>query len=222
MAAATGRWLVPDETLEHAAKLGKSPEIQTSLGLSLLGSKQTQEGLAQLREVVKQDPGQGRASMALALTALREQQPRRAAELMEEVIKREPDNLPALNVLGVARAAAGDFAAARKAYDKALSKDRGFDSVKLNLVKLDLAEGKPADARTRLVALLNRRVKGVHVDMDDLADGGVRAVTGVEVRVVVHGAALACCHDVLNDAHDAGLDEDGANWQSPPTLGERV
>ncbi|MDP2869311.1 XrtA/PEP-CTERM system TPR-repeat protein PrsT [Methyloversatilis sp.] len=145
------------ELLEQASRLGKSPEIQTSLGLSLLGSKQTQEGLAQLREVVKDDPGQGRASMALALTALREQQPRRAAELMEEVIKREPDNLPALNVLGVARAAAGDFAGARKAYDKALSKDKNFDSVKLNLVKLELAEGKPAEARTRLLALLKEK-----------------------------------------------------------------
>ncbi len=145
------------ELLEEAAKLGRSSEVQTSLGLSLLGSRQTQEGLAQLRDVLKRDPGQGRASMALALTALRDQQPRRAAELMEAVVKREPDNLAALNVLGVARAAAGDFAAARKVYDQALSKDKNFDSVKLNLVKLDLAEGKPADARRRLDALLKEK-----------------------------------------------------------------
>ncbi|AOF83513.1 putative PEP-CTERM system TPR-repeat lipoprotein [Methyloversatilis sp. RAC08] len=145
------------ELLEEAAKLGKSSEVQTSLGLSLLGSRQTKQGLAQLRDALKQDPGQGRASMALALTALREQQPKRAAELMEAVVKREPDNLAALNVLGVARAAAGDFAAARKAYEMALSKDKNFDSVKLNLVKLDLAESKPADARRRLDALLKEK-----------------------------------------------------------------
>jgi Flp pilus assembly protein TadD len=112
-----------------------APEVQTSLGLNLLGSKQTELGVAKLQDVLRKDPAQARASTALALHALREQQPRRAVELMEVVIRREPDNLPALNVLGVARAAAGDLAGARKAYEKALAKDKTFDSVKLNLAR---------------------------------------------------------------------------------------
>lgn len=145
------------ELLEEAAKLGKSPEVQTSLGLSLLGAKQTELGLEQLRGVLKQDPGQARASTALALVALRESQPRRAVELMEAVVKREPENLAALNLLGVARASAGDFAGARKSYEKALAGDSGFDSVKLNLVKLDIAEGKPDQARTRLDAMIKAK-----------------------------------------------------------------
>jgi putative PEP-CTERM system TPR-repeat lipoprotein len=142
------------ELLEEASRLGGAPEVQTSLGLNLLGSKQTELGVAKLQDVLRKDPAQARASTALALHALREQQPRRAVELMEVVIRREPDNLPALNVLGVARAAAGDLAGARKAYEKALAGDKTFDSVKLNLARLDAAEGKPDQARARLDVLL--------------------------------------------------------------------
>ncbi|MCQ9374463.1 PEP-CTERM system TPR-repeat protein PrsT [Methyloversatilis sp. XJ19-13] len=142
------------ELLEEASRLGASPEVQTSLGLNLLGSKQTELGVAKLQDVLRKDPAQARASTALALHALRERQPRQAVELMEVVTRREPDNLPALNVLGVARAAAGDFAGARKAYEMALAGDKTFDSVKLNLARLDVAEGKPDQARARLDALL--------------------------------------------------------------------
>lgn len=145
------------ELLEQAAKLGASSQTQTSLGLSLIDAKQTALGIEQLRNVLKQDPGQARASTALALVALRDSQPRKAVELMEAVVKREPDNLAALNLLGVSRAAAGDFAGARKAYDKALAADRNFDSVKLNLAKLEIAEGKPDQARARLDALIKEK-----------------------------------------------------------------
>ncbi len=145
------------ELLEQAAKLGASSQTQTSLGLSLIDAKQTALGIEQLRNVLKQDPGQARASTALALVALRDNQPRKAVELMEAVVKREPDNLAALNLLGVSRAAAGDFAGARKAYDKALAADRNFDSVKLNLAKLEVAEGKPDQARARLDALIKEK-----------------------------------------------------------------
>lgn len=145
------------ELLEQAARLGGSPQMQTSLGLSMLSGRQVDEGLARLRGALKQDPGQARASTALALAALREQQPRKAAELMEGVVKRDPANLAALNLLGVARAAAGEYSAARKAYDRALAGDADFDSVKLNLAKLDLAEGKPEQARARLDALLKQK-----------------------------------------------------------------
>ncbi|HWW56075.1 MAG TPA: hypothetical protein VN047_04205 [Sphingopyxis sp.] len=42
------------------------------------------------------------------------------------------------------------------------------------------------------------------------------------IVAVLHGASLSCCQDVLNSARDEALDEIEANWQSPPTLGERV
>ncbi len=142
------------ELLEEAVRLGKTPELHASLGLSLLGARQVDAGIEQLHTALKRDPGQARASVALALTELRQQHPKRAVEVMEAVVKREPANLVALNLLGVSRAAAGDFAGARRAYEKALAADRNFDSVKLNLVRLDAAEGKPEQARARLDAML--------------------------------------------------------------------
>ncbi|WP_018228106.1 XrtA/PEP-CTERM system TPR-repeat protein PrsT [Methyloversatilis universalis] len=151
------RYQQATELLEQAAKLGNSSQVRTSLGLSLIGGKQTALGTEQLRNALREDPGQARASTALALVALRENQPRKAVELMEAVVKREPGNLAALNLLGVARAAARDFAGARKAYEKVMAADPKFDGVKLNLARLDIAEGKPDQARARLDALLKEK-----------------------------------------------------------------
>ncbi|MDX2219275.1 MAG: PEP-CTERM system TPR-repeat protein PrsT [Burkholderiales bacterium] len=145
------------DLLEEAAKENNSPRLQTALGLSMIGSRQTEAGLQQLRGALKKEPGQARASVVLAVNALREQKPMQAVELAEAVIKREPGNLSAINLLGVARAAAGDFSGARKAYEQALAADRGFDSAKLNLARLDVAEGKPDQARARLDELIKTR-----------------------------------------------------------------
>ncbi|MFH1812913.1 MAG: XrtA/PEP-CTERM system TPR-repeat protein PrsT [Pseudomonadota bacterium] len=145
------------ELLEEAARLNRDPAVRTSLGLSLIGARQTELGLEHLRSVLKDDPGQARASIALALKALREQQPRKAVSLMDAVIKREPGNLAALNLSGVAKAAAGDLVDARAAYEKVLAVDRNFDGALLNLVKLDLAERKNDQARRRLDELLKRK-----------------------------------------------------------------
>ena len=145
------------ELLEEAARSSDSPRLQTALGLSLIGSRQTEAGLQQLRGVLKREPGQERASVVLAVNALREKKPEQAVELAEAVLKREPQNLAAINLLGVARAAAGDFVGARKAYDQALSKDKNFDSAKLNLARLDVAEGKPDQARVRLDELIKAK-----------------------------------------------------------------
>lgn len=143
--------------LEEAAGMGRSPAIQTALGLTLLGAKQTEQGLEKLTGALKQDPGQSKASIALALNALRDQKPKTAVELVEPLVRREPDNLAALNLLGVSKAAAGDLVGARIAYEKALAADKNFDSVKLNLAKLEFADGKPDAARARLDALLKEK-----------------------------------------------------------------
>ena len=145
------------DLLEEAARIDKSPKVQTSLGLSLIGSKQADAGLERLRDALKQSPGEARASTVLALNALREQKPKQAVELIEAVVKREPKNLPAINLLGVARAASGDLAGARKAYEQALAGDRNLDSAKLNLVRLDIAQGKPDQARARLDELIKSK-----------------------------------------------------------------
>ena len=151
------RYQQATELLEQASRMGKSADVQTALGLSLMGAKQTELGLEKLRGAVMQDPGQTRASVVLALSALRDHQPKKAVELLDRLIKRDPDNLALLNLFGVALAASGDFPGARRAYEKALAGDKGFDSVKLNLARLDSIEGKPDAARARLDALIKEK-----------------------------------------------------------------
>lgn len=142
--------------LEAATRLsgGTVPDITTNFGLSLIGSGQTDVGLAQLKKAYTKVPGDGRAGVPLAIMYLKQQQTGMATQVLLAVMKNEPDNLTALNLLGIARGLSGDRAGARKTYEQVLAKDGRFTSATLNLARLDQYEGKAADARHRLLAIL--------------------------------------------------------------------
>lgn len=142
------------DLLERAVRANAGAEARTQLGLSLLGTGQVGRGLDQLRSVVKQDPGQGRAAMALALQSLKDGQPRAAIDALTAALKRDPGNLALLNLLGVARAAAGDNAGARAAYEKVLAASPGFRAALLNLARLDAADSRLDAAQGRLAGVL--------------------------------------------------------------------
>lgn len=152
--AALGRHLRAIELYEQAAQLRDTAGTRTALGLSMLGAGQRSQGVAELEAALKRSPGDPRASMALALDALRSNRAKRAIELMDGVLKRTPDNLSALHLKAVARAAAGDLAGARADYERVLAKDAAFRVARLNLIKLDVAERKYEAAGRALDVLL--------------------------------------------------------------------
>lgn len=133
---------------------GSVPDITTNFGLSLIGSGQVDQGVAQLQKAYSKTPGRASSGVPLALMYMRQGHTKSALQVLQAITRNEPDNLTALNVMGIARGIAGDRAGARKAYSQVLAKDSQFIPAILNLARLDLYEGKPGDARVRLMGIL--------------------------------------------------------------------
>lgn len=177
---------------QEAAQTGNTPDIQTGLGISLMDAGQKEAGFEALVRAWRQAPGRAQAGVPLALAHLRRGEAGQAAALMEAVLEREPRNLSARNLLGVARLAAGDRAGARAAYTEALRMAPGFHVAQLNLARLDEAGGQPDLARQRYRAIL----KSVpdHLDamleLARLEEGAGRpqeAIRWIDKAVSLHG-----------------------------------
>jgi protein O-GlcNAc transferase len=61
----------------------------------------------------------------------------RAIQYFQEALKCKPDYLPARVNLGAARAGKGDYASARREWEKALNFDPNFQPARENLEKLE-------------------------------------------------------------------------------------
>lgn len=168
--------------LERASQAsGGSPALETSLGFSLMSAGRTDAALEQLERVYRKDPGQARAGYALAVLYMKQGQPAKAAQLAGQMAKREPKNPAVQNLLAVARAAAGDRKGARAAYEATLALDRDFLPARLNLGKLDLAEGRPQAAAERFQSILKERPKDTQA-MFELA--AIEQAGGAPLRAI--------------------------------------
>jgi putative PEP-CTERM system TPR-repeat lipoprotein len=92
---------------------------------------------------------------------LKQDQAKQAVQVLQAVTRSEPKNLTALNLLAVAQGVAKDRVGARKTYEQVLEKNKSFTPARLNLARLDLYEGKPDDARRRLLAILHDQPKNL-------------------------------------------------------------
>ncbi len=147
------------ELLEQAAAGAADPQTAASIGLTMLGTGQTDEALALLRKAVSGDPEQVRAVTALAMLEMRQGNASAGIAAARQLTRERPKDPVAHNLLGAALGAAGDLKGARAAYGKALELDPGFVTAHLNLAKLDLGEGRAEQARSRLAALLPQQPK---------------------------------------------------------------
>lgn len=133
---------------------GNAPDITANFGLGLIGVGQVEQGVAQLQKAFSKSPAHSNSGVPLALMYMKQGKTKSALQIIEAVVKNEPDNLTALNVLGIARGLSGDRAGARKAYEQILAKNNRVAAAKLNLARLDLVEGKTDQARARLLGIL--------------------------------------------------------------------
>lgn len=149
------RYVQATEMLERAAKSGvDTPDLRAAIGYGQLGLGQGAQGLKSLEDAFASKPGDARIGFALATQYMRQAQSAKAIAVVEAVVKKDPANVAALNLLGVVKGATGDRVGARKAYSDALIKEPRFTPAALNLARLDAAEGRPDDARKRLNAIL--------------------------------------------------------------------
>ncbi len=140
---------------------GNTPDIATNFGLSLIGVGQEAQGMAQLQKAYAKTPGRAYSGVPLAIMYLKQNQTKPAIQVLQAVLKNEPQNLTVLNLLAVARGVSKDTAGARKTYEQVLEKNPGFTPAKLNLARLDRYEGKPEDARRRLLSVLKDQPKNL-------------------------------------------------------------
>ncbi len=143
------------EALERAARLTSGdPGITAQMGFARLAGLQGDLGLAALRNAFDKEPGQFKVAAALATLYLRRNDVPNATAVAEALVRRLPADAAAHNLLGAIKAATQRPAEARSAYLKALALQPGLMPARLNLARLDVAEGRLAEARQRLAALL--------------------------------------------------------------------
>lgn len=159
------------ELLERASREGHPAAIH-ELGLSQLALGQDRTGIASLEKAFAGNIGDNWAGVELAVIYLRQGQAKKAVQVAETVVKRDPSNLAVLNFLGSVKRASEDKTGAREAFMRVLAKDPDFRPAILNLVRLDVEESRLEDARTRLNQLLAKRAD----DSDALYEFGALEV----------------------------------------------
>ena len=147
---------------QEAAQAHDSPDIQAGLGVSLISAGQQEAGFQALGRAYAKAPTATQAAVPYALALLKRGDPRKAVAVVEGILKREPANVAMLNLLGIARLAAGDRSGARVSYVAAIKAAPGFYPAHLNLARLDEADKQPERARQRYLGIL--KVVPAHVD----------------------------------------------------------
>lgn len=147
---------------QEAAQAHDSAAIQTGLGVSLISAGQAETGFQALARAYAQSPASTQTAVPYALALLKRGEPRKAAAVVDGILKREPANIAMLNLLGIARLAAGDRAGARAAYTAAINTAPGFYPAHLNLARLDETDGQAGRARQRYLGIL--KVAPAHID----------------------------------------------------------
>lgn len=153
---AKGRHARAASLMQEALRRKDEPELYTAYGLSLLGSGQSANALAQLETAYKKDPGQTQAAFALVGLYLRSGQPAKALTVAKALVARQPANPSFANLLGMAKAANKDAAGARAAYEQAEKLDPTLVSAKLNLARLEMSAGNLDRAASVLEAVLKQ------------------------------------------------------------------
>lgn len=176
------------EALERAARLtGGDPGITAQMGFARLAGQQADLGLAALRSAFDKEPAQLKVAAALVTLYLRRDDLRNATAVADTLLRRLPADAAAHNISGAVKAAAHRRADARSAYLKALALQPGLVPARLNLARLDVAEGRLDEARQRLATLLRE------------APGNVQALTEM-ARLESHAGRPAVALPLLEKA----------------------
>lgn len=163
-----GRHAIATRYLEKARALSYgAPEVRERLALSRVGAGFEQQGLQELWELFHEKPDEYQ-SIGLTLAALELRRGRfdRASEVAERLRQVDDANLTVLNMLGAARLGAGDLAAARGHFERALALDEKFFPARINLAKLEVEQGNLEAARTVYQQALEQRPESVQAMVD--------------------------------------------------------
>lgn len=151
---ASGRNVKATALMQEALKSQDSPAFRTTLGLSLIGSGRTADGISELEAAYRKDPRQVQAATTLIRMYLQTSQARKAVPVAEQLVKAQGSNAFFHNLLGMALGQSGNLTGARASFEKAIALDGRLQQAKLNLSRLDIAVKAYDAATTRLNDLL--------------------------------------------------------------------
>ncbi len=157
---------------ERAARISPSdPRVRTATALTKLAKGQHATARAELRAIAASDPGSA-ADLALINSSMRLGAVDDALQAIDKLAAKLPDD-PQPHVLRARIALQRkDFAAARKSFGEALQRSPDHMPSLMGLTTLDLLERRPADAKARLEAVVQRNAKhvGAMVTLAELND----------------------------------------------------
>lgn len=170
------------EYLERVVQMDpKNARAMTRLGVAKLAGGETQEAFEDLESASKLDEGSVQADIALVLAHLRRGEFEKAMAAQAILEKKQPDNPQTYNLKGGILMAKKDLLGARAAFDKALSLQPTFMPAVVNLVRIDLAEKRPEDAKRRFEVVIEKEPKLVQAYLG-LAE--LQAVSGASASDV--------------------------------------
>lgn len=125
-----------------------------------------------MKELQESSAEQERGKIAQIEKYVRQQDLKRALDMALEVENAMPNSAAIKTLVGAVALVAGKTEQARTHFNAALGLDRGYLPAELYLGRLDLAEGKAADAEKRFRSLLRKDGKNVSamIGMAELAD----------------------------------------------------
>ncbi|MFO7188794.1 MAG: PEP-CTERM system TPR-repeat protein PrsT [Pseudomonadota bacterium] len=204
------------EYFERAARLDKNdPAVRARLGQVHFARGEEEEAIEALEEASAADQSDYRADLLLVLNYIRAQNYDKAAEALQTLEQKQPQNPLTHNLKGVLYVAQKKPEAGRASFEKALGFDPYYYPALLNLARLDIRDRKPAEARKRFEAPLAKKPGDEKLLLGYAsilsATGADRAeVLRVIERAVEHNPASATAHVALINYYRRTEDRQGA------------
>lgn len=194
-----GRYARATQITQDALKTQDSPRLRTMLGLSLVGGGKAGDAITEFEAAYKKDPRQIQAGAALVNLYLNARQYKKAVLVADAIAKQQPGRPGLLNLLGMARRAAGDVPGARSAFDEAAKRDPAFVDARLNLARLDIQARNFEPALERLNVILKANDKHV----DTLSELGMLAESRGQAAEATRWLERAADHAAAADLQPA-------------------
>ena len=143
-----------DALFARAAALKPSDlSVRTSLALADLAKGRADQAFDALQAIAASDAGTS-ADMVLINAHLQRREYDAALQAIERLRAKQPQGAAADHLRGVVLQAKADVSGARKAFEAALARDPGYFASAASLARLDMAQGKAAEARDRMQAVI--------------------------------------------------------------------
>jgi putative PEP-CTERM system TPR-repeat lipoprotein len=194
-----GRILIAKGEFDRAAEyFGKvaaaDPEdasARTRLGVSRLMAGDAGQAFTDLEAASDLESDGGQADLALVLAHLRRGEFDKALAAQQQLESKQPDDPQTHTLKGGILLGKKDTAGARVAFERALKLRPDYVAAAVNLARMDIAEGHPAEARSRFETIVKANPKNVEAHLllaELLAETGAPPA---EVRSALDRASAA-------------------------------